>query len=299
MDFRRIEVIFIVVFAILNAYLLGSYWQTRLESGITSPSGSSQSATILKEMRNDQIMYMPLSNKKTDGYYATAKSDNNDVLKNGIKHLTGQNARVENNRIVSVLTQDLTVDPQQPEKELNTIVEHENYIFAGADYDYNANLSTGTNVVYTQKIDGRSVYGHAGQLIFHMDENGKVSGYDQGHLTEAQQLRAESELISQTRAVTWLYQYNEIQNDSKIVWADLGYTHLLTTDNGVVYVPTWVIGIKSKSSTGTQIKRINAFSGVLIKKDSETAARAATVATDASSTSSSTVETSSSTAVTQ
>ena len=64
MDFKRIEVIFIVVFAILNAYLFGSYWQYQMESGTVTSSNTSASTSILKEMRNDQITYMPLSNKK-------------------------------------------------------------------------------------------------------------------------------------------------------------------------------------------------------------------------------------------
>ncbi|AVL02220.1 two-component system regulatory protein YycI [Pediococcus pentosaceus] len=292
MDFRRIEVIFIVVFAILNAYLFGSYWQYQLEAGTTSSSNSSENSTILKEMRNDQITYMPLSNKKMNGYYASATVDTS--LKDNIKRLTDQSARVVDNYVESTLNEELTVDPKQPQKVLNTFVKNRYNIVYGSEYQYNPNLSTSVQVVYTQMIDGHPVYSKAGKLTFYVNASNEVTGYTQGHLVNEKQLREKSELISQTRAVTWLYQYNEIQNDSKVEWADLGYTNLLTTDNGVVYVPTWVIGIKSKSSTGIQVKRINAFSGVLIKKDHEltteslTQASGSTAASDDSSSVSST-----------
>ncbi|MGY1575581.1 two-component system regulatory protein YycI [Pediococcus pentosaceus] len=283
MDFRRIEVIFIVVFAILNAYLFGSYWQYQLEAGTTSSSNSSENSTILKEMRNDQITYMPLSNKKMNGYYASATVDIS--LKDNIKRLTDQSARVVDNYVESTLNEELTVDPKQPQKVLNTFVKNRYNIVYGSEYQYNPNLSTSAQVVYTQMIDGHPVYSKAGKLTFYVNASNEVTGYTQGHLVNEKQLREKSELISQTRAVTWLYQYNEIQNDSKVEWADLGYTNLLTTDNGVVYVPTWVIGIKSKSSTGIQVKRINAFSGVLIKKDHEVTAESSTQASGSTATS--------------
>lgn len=92
-------------------------------------------------------------------------------------------------------------------------------------------------------IDQRPVYSKDGQLIFYVNTSNQVTGYVQGHLVAKKQLREESELISQSRAVTLLYQYNEIPNNSKIEWANLGYTRLLSTDEGAVYVPTWVINL--------------------------------------------------------
>ena len=227
-----------------------------------------------------------------NGYYASATVDTS--LKDNVKRLTDQSARVVDNYVESTLNEELTVDPKQPQKVLNTFVKNRYNIVYGSEYQYNPNLSTNVQVVYTQMIDGHPVYSKAGKLTFYVNASNEVTGYTQGHLVNEKQLREKSELISQTRAVTWLYQYNEIQNDSKVEWADLGYTNLLTTDNGVVYVPTWVIGIKSKSSTGIQVKRINAFSGVLIKKDHEvttessTQASGSTAASDDSSSVSST-----------
>mgnify|MGYP000469178632 FL=1 len=284
MDFKRIEV---------NAYLFGSYWQYQMESGTVTSSNTSASTSILKEMRNDQITYMPLSNKKKEGYYAQSKVDTS--LKGDIKHLTGQNARVVDNKLYSTITDPFTIDPQDPQKALDRFLKDRENVIAGTQYQYNANLSSDTQVVYTQMIDQRPVYSKDGQLIFYVNTSNQVTGYVQGHLVAKKQLREESELISQSRAVTLLYQYNEIPNSSKIEWANLGYTRLLSTDEGAVYVPTWVIGIKNKNSANIEVKRINAFSGVLIKKDGQTPVKKAkttdkAAAADASGTSTGSAE---------
>lgn len=265
MNFKRIEIIFIIVFAFLDAFLVFSFWQN--ESGIRTSSNSDKNATILSEMRNDQISFSPLSNKTLRGYYASGEIDN--VFRD-TKQLTGQTTRVSNGILTSALATPISISVKNPNQTLDDFVDSPNNIILGSKYRYNSHLSNGSQVVYTQHIDGRSVYSHFGELVFNVNSNGLVTGYTQGYISDVAPLREESDLISQARAVTWLYQYNEIPNDSKIEWADLGYTHLLDGNNGLVYVPTWVIGIKSKNNQNVQIKRIDAFTGVIMKHDSET-----------------------------
>ncbi|MBO7942964.1 two-component system regulatory protein YycI, partial [Streptomyces sp. S9] len=72
-------------------------------------------------MRNDQITYMPLSNKKKEGYYAQSKVDTS--LKGDIKHLTGQNARVVDNKLYSTITDPFTIDPKEPQKALDRFLK--------------------------------------------------------------------------------------------------------------------------------------------------------------------------------
>ncbi|WP_353989645.1 two-component system regulatory protein YycI [Pediococcus argentinicus] len=262
MNFKRIELMFIVVFAVLDAFLFASFWQN--QAGIHTTTNSNRNATILKEMRNDQITFEPLSNSKSKGYYASANNNSNDLR--NMKQLVGQSSHLVDGKLVSTLDTPLQVDRIHPSKVLNNFVKISSHIIHGTEYEYNSSLSTDDQVVYTQMIDDRPVYSHQGQLIFDVNGQGVVNGYTQGYLANIEPLRESDELISQTRAVTWLYQYNEIPNDSRIEWANLGYTRLLSSDNGLVYVPTWVVAIKSKSSQNIQLKRINAFTGVMLKR---------------------------------
>ncbi|AEV96040.1 two-component system regulatory protein YycI [Pediococcus claussenii] len=265
MNFKRIEIIFIIVFAFLDAFLVFSFWQN--ESGIRTSSNSDKNATILSEMRNDQISFSPLSNKTLRGYYASGEIDN--VFRD-TKQLAGQTTRVSNGILTSNLSTPISISIKNPSQTLDDFVDNPSNIILGSKYRYNSHLSNGSQVVYTQHVDGHSVYSHFGELVFNVNNNGLVTGYTQGYISNVAPLREESDLISQARAVTWLYQYNEIPNDSKIEWADLGYTHLLDGNNGLVYVPTWVIGVKSKNNPNVQIKRIDAFTGMIMKHDSQT-----------------------------
>lgn len=132
----------------------------------------------------------------------------------------------------------------------------------GQKYRYNENLSTKNTVVYTQIIHGTPVYMTNGQIRFNI-RNGYVTGYSQGVLSDIEVLQ-ERPIISQERAVIWLYQYNKIINNSSVEWVKLGYTKLLSVNNNIVYIPTWVIAVKSNSTGNTQYRRINAFSGAIM-----------------------------------
>lgn len=67
----------------------------------------------------------------------------------------------------------------------------------------------------------------------------------------------------------WLYQYNEIPNNTTVAWTNLGYTKLLSIDGDRVFIPTWIIAIRPQNSTQIQLKRINAFTGGIIKETDE------------------------------
>ncbi|WP_054726585.1 two-component system regulatory protein YycI [Paucilactobacillus hokkaidonensis] len=76
-------------------------------------------------------------------------------------------------------------------------------------------------------------------------------------------------LLVKRKPFFWLYQHNEIPNNSTIKWAKLGYTKLLSLKGNTVYIPTWVIHIQTKNTGGSQTKRINAFTGTLVKADTD------------------------------
>ncbi|MFT8373427.1 MAG: two-component system regulatory protein YycI, partial [Liquorilactobacillus satsumensis] len=57
------------------------------------------------------------------------------------------------------------------------------------------------------------------------------------------------------------YQYNKLVSNSSVQWVRLGYTRLLSVNNSHVYIPTWMIAVKSNSTGNIQYRRINAFTG--------------------------------------
>ena len=73
MNFKRIRLIFIIAFVLLDLVLLGSYlWGTNYT---TAKSTDDEQTALLKELKNDSITVPALSQHRQSGYYLSAKQD--------------------------------------------------------------------------------------------------------------------------------------------------------------------------------------------------------------------------------
>ncbi len=124
------------------------------------------------------------------------------------------------------------------------------------------------------------IYSTEAQVRFNLNANHQIVSYTQSYLQDVKSLREKSETISETRALIWLYQYNEIPNNTKVVWSKLAYTKLLSIDTDRVFIPTWVIAIKPQNSPQVQLKKINAFTGGIIKETNENLKNAQSISGD-------------------
>lgn len=268
MNFKRIQWIFFFAFLLFDVIIAGSLLvENRF---IISNNAGSNSSIILKEMRNDSISYDKLSNKTKTGYYISGnRSAENGQLDNASSRLREQDSHFSGYTLSSEFNRSIRVDPKAPEQRLNQLVKNDHQIAYGQHYRYNAGLSRGKTVVYTQMIEGRPLFGNDGQIRFHLNSQGDVTSYSQTYLENATVLRPDSNLISQKKAVIWLYKHNQIPNNSRIRWAQLGYSRLLNTntDNKNVYIPTWTVELKTKNSEDVQRIAINAFNSTILKKN--------------------------------
>ena len=108
-----------------------------------------------------------------------------------------------------------------------------------------------------------------GQLVF-LIEDGQINQYTQTYANKIQILREkEMTKVSAKEAVIDLYTDNEIPNNSKVSWVKLGYSALLDANSSTVYVPVWQVAIENKNSKSVVVKRINAFTGALMKNRSD------------------------------
>lgn len=266
MNFRRIQWIFLVAFIALDIFL-GISLASDKPFTVTNKS-TSQEETILKEMNDDSITIGTLSTKHASGYYIS--STGSGVLQTKMGQLNNQTTSYNDGELNSTFNSPIKIDPKHPQKALNKVVKNQNRVLFGSHYVYDERLSAekDNSVVYVQKGPDLHVLSDDGQLRFKVRNNNLVTGYTQTYLNGIQTLREEESTISQKKAVIWLYQHNEIPNNSKIKWAKLGYVKLLTSKDNNVYIPTWVIGIQTKNTEGTQIRQINAYTGTLIKANS-------------------------------
>ena len=271
MDFRRIEWLFLVAFIVIDIFLFAAFQRDTSGETDTSSNRSSSDTTILKEMRADNISFKAPSKKSGEGYYISTSNDSS--IKSSLTSLSNQTVRYQSDgTITSTFKTPITgVDTQHPDKTLDTVVSNSTLILNGTDYTYNAKLSSRNTVVYTQKVADGPIYSRYGEIRFSLTNAGTVTGYTQGYLANVSTLREKTETISERKALFWLYQYNQIPNNTKVVWTKLAYTRYFNLKNSSVYIPTWVIAVRSNSGNNAgvlQLKHVNAFTGAILSNDS-------------------------------
>lgn len=272
MDFRRIEWLFLVAFIAIDIFLFAAFQRdTTSQSDAASSRSADSDTTIVKEMRADNITFKTPSKQSSEGYYIST-TNSATRLKASLTSLTDQTVRYDEGLITATFKTPITnVDTQHPNKVMDTVVSNSALILNGASYQYNTQLSSRNTVVYTQRVADGQIYSRYGQLRFSLTNDGTVTGYTQGYLTDVKTLREKTETISERKALIGLYQYNQIQNNTKVVWTKLAYTRYFTLKNSSVYIPTWVIAVKATSGNNAgvlQLKRVNAFTGTILTSDS-------------------------------
>ena len=263
MNFKRIQWNFIIAFVLLDiglcvSLLMGTQFHN---------TGKQQSQTqiTLKEMKNDLISVGPLSDKRRNGYYTAAQSNNAWTSNNRVNQLRGQTARFNDGIVNSTFQKNIKLRTGASQQQQLDKVVHSNLILHGKQYSYNEELSTAKQIVYTQTIKDQPVLDREGQIKFHVNNNHEVTGYTQGYLSEFKILRPRAMTISQQQAVTWLYRHNQINNNSQITHVIFGYSKIQKNGNQVVFVPIWTVNVKNKAGGSAQSLRVNAFSGTLFK----------------------------------
>ncbi|HAT55581.1 MAG TPA: hypothetical protein DCW31_10185 [Lactobacillus sp.] len=285
MDFRRIQWIFIIVFVAINTFLFINWQQSDSTVTESSQRSGNNATTIIREMKNDGITFTSPSTKESEGYYVSAKSGL-PRLRAGVENLTYQDLRFNATEMVSYLHQTLTVNPKKPQTQLNRFIKSGSNVVAGTEYVYSAELSevSANEVVYVQKVPSGTIMAPSGQLRFRIGTKNQVLSYTQSYVVQAEPLREKTTTISQQKALIWLYQYNELPNSTKVLWSKLAYSRLLRVSDNNVYVPTWFIALKSKNTDNIVIKRVNAFTGAVLKSTDSTTQVPKNSTSDSSST---------------
>lgn len=266
MNFKRIQWIFLFAFLIFDLVVAGSlFFQNRFTISSSAPN---RQEVILKEMRSDAITSVDLSNHAQSGYYiAGTRSGESGELGQQAAKLRDQSYHFNSGELASDLETGVKIDLKHPEKRLNRLVGDNRSIALGSHYRYSPQLSDRHTVVYAQQLAGRALNSPDGQIRFRVNNNSEVLGYTQTYLENTRILRPEATTISQQHAVTWLYKHNLIPNNSQVRWAKLAYTKLLNTGshNQAVYIPTWIIEVRTKNDDTVQQLRVNAFNSTIMR----------------------------------
>lgn len=262
MNFRKIEWIFVVAFVVLDIFLAYMFIQT--SSGDSSKTSSDTATTVIREMCDDNISFSNPDTKEGTGYYIAGNNDSG--LKADLSQLTEQTTRIgTNGKLMSTLRTSVTVDSDHPQSDLDEFVKQSTNIIHGTQYVYSSQLSSKGEYVYVQKVADGEILTGTGQLRLIVNKNNQLISYTQTYVNNVKTLREKAVTISEKKALVALYQYNQVSNNSRIVWSKLGYSRLIRLKDSSVYVPTWIFAVRSKNSSNLSLHRINAFTGASMK----------------------------------
>lgn len=260
MDFRRIEIIFLVVFLAFDVFLLSSFHSSQQ---VISNSTTGVAST-LTDMRKRNITFGKLDKKAGTAYYLGAQASND--LANNESKLRGQELEYNqtSNKLMSTLDDPISVTDSNRKEKMNKFVKKESNILFGDEYVYSPQLSTSSEIVYAETGPFGPMYDKTGQLTFSV-ENGKVTGYTQTYMKRLDILQEKQSTKSERDVITNLYSSSEIPNNSKITYANMAYTKLLEAKGSTIYIPVWFVSIHNKDSKVDTVKKVNAFTGNLLK----------------------------------
>jgi regulatory protein YycI of two-component signal transduction system YycFG len=260
MDFRRIEIIFLVVFLSLDVFLLVSFHNSQQ---VISNSTTGVTST-LTDMRKRNISFGKLDKKPGQAYYLGA-SHSNDLANNSNKL---RNQEFEFNqtqyKLISNLENPISVTSDNRKAKLDSFLKKDSNVLFGSEYVYAPQLSSGSQIIYAETSSLGTMYDKTGQIVFTV-VNGKVTSYTQTYMKTLDILQEKQETKSERDVVTNLYSSSEIPNNSKITYANLAYTKLLEAKGSTIYIPVWFITIHNKDSKVDTVKKVNAFTGNILK----------------------------------
>ena len=266
MDFKRIEVIFIIAFFFLDIFLLVGYYNRTDTNYASSPS---QSLNLISEMSSQKIQLPEFSEEKHSVAYVQADAQN--LLKQNRDKLSQQTGKVtdEDSLYVSILSNPIQLSGEKKltaddRKKLDQFVQSDQVLF-GKDYHFFQYQADNGRIIYNQVVSGLPIADGTSSVVLFMDSSHQVISYEQRYAGPVTEQGSKVELITDRKAVETLFQNNEISPNAKIEKPILIYYRTLKLEDLSMYAPVWYVRVTESSGTG--VLRVDAIDGKILSGD--------------------------------
>lgn len=266
MDYKRIQMILIVTFSVLNLYLL----TILLEKNDALNLGNPGSTVNLEEgLRNESIDTRTLSSEQE--MIPVIKADKNDFLEAQAASLKKQVARMENNILLSVLSEPIKLDfdtqaltLSERTAPLQAFID-DGYVLRGSDYELFSYQPSNRRIIYVQKTDDNiAIADGTSSLIFYLNDQDQVTSYEQTYAGIIEVQGRPRTVISEQSAIETLYLNNQIPSNSSIQLLTLAYYQTLSLSDMNIYSPMWYVEI-TRDNLPVITKWVDALTGSVIK----------------------------------
>ena len=267
MDFKKIEIIFIITFLILNGYLLYRVLDN-YENGFTGNAATQ--INLIQEMKDENIDLPDFEDEEHDVPYVQAAANN--LLEENADQLTKQTGVIEENGSLyaSILSDpiQLSEGEELTTKDITTLTEFvlSDAILFGDQYQFIRYIPSTRQIIYAQVANNIPIVDGTSDIIFHLNGQKEIISYEQKYAGPVTVQGQSRKLITDQDAVEILYQNSEIPSGSKVRKPLLIYNRTLHLEDLSMYVPVWLVEVVT--STDTVVKKVDAVNGNVIQETS-------------------------------
>lgn len=255
MDWNKTKSIFIIVFFILDIFLLYQF----LEKKDNYQFEYIAEATIEDRLQENEITYPTLPKQNIKEQFLTAQSK--IFKKEDTENLENQKVKVVDQiKLVGSFDEPILISKNFQSTELEKLVKE--YTLYGSKYQYWDFNEKDGEIIFYQTWDKKMFYNNSkGKITLFVDKENQVISYEQTYLEDIKKFNKEKDLVTAIKALEALYMNGDIQPKSEITKVDLGYYNSLQTNSTThLLVPVWRVVINNDLDLF-----VNAFDGGVIE----------------------------------
>ncbi|WP_249599273.1 two-component system regulatory protein YycI [Peribacillus frigoritolerans] len=259
MDWNNTKSIFIMVFFVLNIFLLYQF----LEKINDSQYESFTESTTEELLKEDEISIETSLPKQKSDQFLIAQSKTFE--KKDIQYLKNQKAKIiDDKKLVGTFKTPVGMKAEINAADLDIFLKE--YILKGNEYHYWSYDEISQTITCYQVEDKKMFYNNSkGKVTLYLNKKGEIVSYEQMYLEEIKKFNKPKELKSAITAIGALYDNGDINPKSKVTNVKLGYYNSLqTTSVSHLLVPTWWVVIDDETDLF-----VNAFDGEVIELNTE------------------------------
>jgi regulatory protein YycI of two-component signal transduction system YycFG len=265
MDWSKTKSIFIIVFLILNIFLM-----TMFIKKISAPEVLSATDNKQSPIEAYNITY-PSDIKSTA---KTALSESNiraktkkftDAVKENLKK---QEVNIlTENTLYSTLDEPYPLGDKLAEKELKDKMNGfiNEYVMDGDQYTFREFNEEEKTISYNQTYEDKPLFHNANaEIVFDLNNENQIVSYKQTMVEDIQNFGEERSILPPFDALKILTDSNKVPSDSKVTEYEIGYSTNVFSDYQIVMAPTWHFTLV-KGETKQDLS-INAIDGTIIER---------------------------------
>lgn len=245
MQWNQIKNVFILVFLLLNVYLLYQFNEKRelADVDVLEPRES----TIEHQLELEDIEIGELPEEELKETYLSV--DQRTFTKE-FKDLSDTDSQkmmlINDTFIVSVFEKTIPIRKSDSPSDIEELLEDE--IPYAEEYEFwDWNEDTNIIILFQQKKDRSVYFNQNGVVLVYLNDDDEAVFYTQTMLGETEQRQEEKSLIEPMTAVETLYNANELKSGDEITNVGIGFhTRVPLEDGEQIFVPTWKVVVNEE-----------------------------------------------------